>query len=108
MGLNIIFSKEADKELALILETCELNFGIKSAQKLRARILDALHTLTNMPQMGSQCEELKELGPLRSYYVPNQTRIIYYADDTNLYIVLFWNTRCNPQSLIQLITTKFS
>lgn len=107
MGLNVIFAKESNKELALILKACEENFGIKSAQKLRTRIFDALHTLSNMPQMGSQCEGLKELGPLRSYYVPNQTKIIYYADDTNLYIILFWNTRRNPQSLIQLITTKF-
>lgn len=106
MGLNINISQGARHELVLILDACEANFGTKSAHKLYKNIMDTIRMLSNMPQAGSVCEDLKELGNFRSFYVPNQTRIIYYANETSLNIVLFWNTRRNPQTLIRLISTR--
>ena len=89
--------KSANEVGAYILQT----FGERSFEKFCEELLHNVNLLAESPNLG-RIEPLlnKRLFTYRSLVVNKRSKIIYRFDNENIFIVDLWDTRREPEKLV--------
>lgn len=95
----------AQKEMWEKLSYCEMTFGISISNRFAKEIIKTNQRLTFNPRLGKVEPLLKHLVPMefRSLVIHPHYKLIYYIDNDEIIVVDLWDTRRNPQTLVNRI-----
>lgn len=100
--MKVIWSLQAKENLQKTSNYIRKEFGKKSKQKFLDEVLHAAVLLESNPYLG-QIEPLLDEAPVeyRSMVVNHINKLVYYNHDNTIEIVVLWDTRREPKSLIK-------
>lgn len=103
---EIQWLKEADDELADIVEYVLLNQGQSVALQVYDNIISRIDLLADFPELGTSETKYKFKGkPLRVLHSWH-TRVFYSVSETAITIVLLWNNRMNDRKIGKMISER--
>lgn len=95
--MNVVWSDTAKKNFRTILFYVYDQFGKRAMDKYNDAIFSAIDSLLLNPCLASKELLLDNMSvEFRSLVVQKLSKVIYYFDETTLYIVNVWDTRRNP------------
>ena len=102
--MRIEWSNRAQDDLSNILRYIVESFGLNTAVRVNAEILDTINILSDFPYIGEVFYEdsLKEI-----IYYSLSTRyykVIYSTNDTCLYILMLWNNRRDQREILKQLS----
>ena len=99
--MKVVWSTQAKDSLQQTSNYIRKEFGKKSKQKFLDEVLHIASLLENNPYLG-QVEPLLDEAPVeyRSIVVNHINKLVYYIHDNRLEIVVLWDTRREPKSLL--------
>ncbi len=100
--MKVIWSLQAKENLQKTSNYIRKEFGKKSKQKFLDEVLHVAVLLESNPYLG-QIEPLLDEAPVeyRSMVVNHINKLVYYNHDNTIEIVVLWDTRREPKSLIK-------
>ena len=100
--MKVIWSLQAKENLQKTSNYLRKEFGKKSKQKFLDEVLHVAVLLESNPYLG-QIEPLLDEAPVeyRSMVVNHINKLVYYNHDNTIEIVVLWDTRREPKSLIK-------
>ncbi len=98
MALEIIWSQEADNNLAAIISYLENNWTEKELKKFASILEEKINLIAEYPLSGKQSQRLHGT---RECILTKHNTLFYVVNKTNLYIVSIWDNRQNPDKLKQ-------
>ncbi|MDR0994994.1 MAG: type II toxin-antitoxin system RelE/ParE family toxin [Tannerella sp.] len=105
--MEVIWSELAIDSLSDILDYVEGFFGKEIADKVGNRILAFVEQLSSSPNVGRRMGGINENVDLRCAYY-KQDRIYYYVKEYQLYVIIVWDGRQNPDRLRELLAEYFA
>ena len=98
--MRVFWSEKAKRSFEETAYYIVENFGLRAKEKFAGMVSAKEHVLAAMPEIG-QVERLlpHRNKTYRSVTVNGLSKIVYYIDNDTIYIVAFWHTRREPQSL---------
>ena len=102
--MKVVWSVQAKEVLQQTSNYIRKEFGKRSKQKFLDEVLHVASLLENNPYLG-QVEPLLEEAPVeyRSIVVNHINKLVYYIHNNTIEIVVLWDTRREPKSLINEI-----
>ena len=99
--MKVIWSIQAKECLQKTSNYIRKEVGKRSKQKFLDEVLHAASLLENNPYLG-QVEPLLDeaLVEYRSIIVNHINKLVYYIHDNTIEIVVLWDTRREPKSLL--------
>ena len=99
--MKVIWSIQAKETLHQTSNFIRREYGKRSKQKFINEILHIASLLENNPYLG-QVESLLDEAEVeyRSIVVNHINKLVYYIHENTLEIVVLWDTRREPKSLI--------
>ncbi|MCD8041554.1 MAG: type II toxin-antitoxin system RelE/ParE family toxin [Tannerellaceae bacterium] len=77
-----------------------------TAKRVIKDILDYINTLSVFPELG-KVESIVNYKSYRSLILPKRNiKIIYYLEDSLIYIAFIWDCRQNPETLQKRMSVK--
>lgn len=100
--MKVIWSLQAKENLQKTSNYIRKEFGKKSKQKFLDEVLHVAVLLESNPYLGL-IEPLLDEAPVeyRSIVVNHINKLVYFIHDNTLEIVVLWDTRREPKSLIK-------
>lgn len=99
MAVTIVWTDEAAYDLQNIFDYYNMEAGLQVAEKMVINIIEATFQLTSQPNIGQKEPLLKERIFDYRYLVKGNYKIIYWTDDTILYIASVFDCRQNPEKM---------
>ncbi|MBC8487839.1 MAG: type II toxin-antitoxin system RelE/ParE family toxin [Bacteroidetes bacterium] len=99
--MNIIWTHSARDELKFIYEYYRDIVSPKVARKIKDNIIKRIEILNNFPYAGQEEETLKVLKENHRYLVESNYKIIYKVTKNIVYITDVFDTRRDPQDIIE-------
>ena len=106
MALKHKWLKEANQELVSTLDYIESNFGERVVQKVYSDISARIKQLQAFPNSGMRYKDLSYKGNEVRISHMKRSSIIYCHDVETLYILAFWNNRCDDSIIDSLLTSR--
>ena len=98
--------REAEDELAALLQDVRERHGVDTARKVNADLMERIDPLDVMPDLGTLDTTLHHDGkPVRVLH-SRHTRIVYHATDTEVTILLLWDNRRNEDDMQGLLSGR--
>ena len=99
--MKVVWSVQAKEVLQQTSNYIRKEFGKRSKQKFLDEVLHVANLLENNPYLG-QVEPLLDEAPVeyRSIVVNHINKLVYYIHDNSIEIVVLWDTRREPKSLL--------
>lgn len=99
--MKVVWSVQAKEVLQQTSNYIRKEFGKRSKQKFLDEVLHVANLLENNPYLG-QVEPLLDEAPVeyRSIVVNHINKLVYYIHDNTIEIVVLWDTRREPKSLL--------
>ena len=99
--MKVVWSVQAKEDLQQTSNYIRKEFGKRSKQKFLDEVLHVASLLENNPYLG-QVEPLLDEAPVeyRSIVVNHINKLVYYIHENTLEIVVLWDTRREPKSLL--------
>lgn len=105
--MKLIILNEAKEELRIQVLYCRDEFGRTAAIKFRDEVKKRLNIIETNPNIGVVEPEFTYNNfSCRTFFVPNQTRIVYTIIDNHILVLAFWNTRQSTSSIIRNILSR--
>lgn len=98
--MKVIWSDFAIENLKDIFEYYSINANKKVAHVIRKQILDATQQLKENPESGQRELCLESLEQVYRYLVVSNYKIIYRFDDNQIFINDVFDTRQDPNKMI--------
>lgn len=100
--MKVIWSLQAKENLQNTSNYIRKEFGKKSKQKFLDEVLHVAVLLESNPYLGL-IEPLLDEAPVeyRSIVVNHINKLVYYIHENTIEIVVLWDTRREPESLIK-------
>lgn len=99
------FAKESVLDLLLFIRKC---WGDTIAATAWRNIQKDIALLENLPEIGQVYLNNKQLDiVIRELVVNKKNKIYYYIRNDKVYIIMAWDTRTNPKTLIHLLQHFF-
>lgn len=109
MAAKVIWQPQANKQLEDALDQCEALFGKKVTHTFYQQIKHHDELLSNQPHLGHYEPLLNNRSEgFRSIVAHKHYKLVYHIihngdEESIISIIDMWDTRCNPQSLIERI-----
>lgn len=100
MKREIRLSKRAMNKLAILLDFLENEWSLKAKNNFIQKLDKSLKHIQKLPESFPESQKIKGL---RKCVVTRQTTIFYKYTDTKIYVVIIFDNRMNPKSLIKEI-----
>ena len=102
--MKVVWSVQAKDCLQQTSNYIRKEFGKRSKQKFLDEVLHVASLLENNPYLG-QVEPLLDEAPVkyRSIVINHINKLVYYIHENTLEIVVLWDTRREPKSLLNEI-----
>ena len=97
--MNVRWSERALAEFADTAAYVAKEFGRQTAQKMRAKINEAILNIMQFPQIGKVCFSDEEPSIEFRELVVKQSSVIYVIYREGIYIVSIWNNRQDRNKL---------
>ena len=95
-----IWSIQAYEAYLKICSSIRRNFGSRIEKEYIAAVNFTVKQLTKHPGLGQSEYELAADGSVHSKVINGLSKIIYYTDDSTLYVADVWDTRQDPNMLM--------
>ena len=106
MALKHKWLKEARAELERNLEYVRLMFGLSNVRKVLSDVQSHIDMLRKNPNAGIRYKDLSYYGhEVRAFHMKYNS-IVYCYDDTTLYVLMFWNNRCDDALVGHILQTR--
>jgi len=103
---EIQWLKEAEDELAAIVDYVLQNQGHNVALQVYDNIISRIDLLAEFPELGTYEKRYKFNGkPLRVLHSWH-TRVFYSVQETEIFIVLLWNNRMDDRKLGKILSKR--
>ncbi len=96
IGYNVVWSDEADKNVASILTYLENNWGNKTANDFYAELLKRVDLISRQPTAFKESETVKNC---RRSVLNNQITIFYKFDGQQVEVLFLFDNRQDPEKL---------
>jgi plasmid stabilization system protein ParE len=96
MALEIIWSEEADDNLATILNYLLKHWTEKELKTFAKKLDDKINLISKYPLSSKQSHRLQGT---RECIITKHNTLFYVVDNTSIYIVSVWDNRQNPDKL---------
>ena len=96
--MRVEWTKDANRQKEQVAEYVREQFGYKRKRKFVQDVDKAARMLKRSPGIG-QIDPLfaSHAATYRSVIVNGLNKMVYRVDDDVIYIVAFWDTRCEPE-----------
>lgn len=101
--MRVLWSDLAADAFREIRSRIFIQFGINAEDDYLAATEEAINRIMQFPQIGKPEYNLATDGSVRSVVIHKRSKIIYYVEDTTLYIADVWDVRQDPE----LLNTRF-
>ena len=103
---EILWLKEAEDELAAIVDYVLLNQGQNAALQVYDNIISQIDLLVVFPELGTSESRSNFKGkPLRVLH-SRHTRVFYSVQETRIDIILLWNNRMDDRKIRKFLTDR--
>lgn len=98
--MQIIWTKNADRQMYLISVYIKKQFGTKRKKEFLLEVRKTTSLLKRNPELGapdplfSKCDDV-----YRSIIINGLNKMVYYIDNDVIYISAFWDTRREPERM---------
>lgn len=106
MALKHKWLKEANLELLTTLDYIQSYFGEQTVQKVYSEISARIRQLQEFPKSGLRYKDLTFKGNDVRISHMKKSSIIYCHDEETLYILFFWNNRCDDSTIKDLLASR--
>lgn len=100
--MEIVWTESAKESAADIMAFVSKCWGNSMATAVWTRILKDVSLLERYPEIGQVYSIYKFKSQdviIRELVVSKKNKIYYYINNDHLFIILLWDTRCNPKTL---------
>ncbi len=103
---EIQWLKEAENELANIIDYVLQNHGQNVALEVYDNVISRIDLLAEFPELGTYEKKYSFKGqPLRVLHSWH-TRVFYSIQDTRIIIVLLWNNRMDDRAIGKILSER--
>ena len=106
MALRHKWIKEARQEFESTLDYVLHEFGVQSLQKVYSEVSRHIKLLQDFPNAGMRYRNLSYKGNDVRILHMKRSSIIYCYDEETLYILAFWNNRCDDSITVDILSTR--
>ena len=106
MALKHKWLKEAKLELFSTLDYIQSSFGEQTVQKVYSEVSARIRQLQDFPNSGLRYKDLSFKGYEVRISHMKKSSIIYCHDEETLYILAFWNNRCDDSIVTNLLASR--
>lgn len=106
MALRHRWIKEARQEFESTLDYVLHEFGVQSLQKVYSEVSRHIKLLQDFPNAGMRYRNLSYKGNDVRILHMKRSSIIYCYDEETLYILAFWNNRCDDSITVDILSTR--
>ena len=98
--MQIIWSKNADRQMYLISLYIQKQFGTKRKKEFLREVRQTTNLLKRNPELGPPDPLFKECNYVyRSIIINGLNKLVYYINNDVIYISAFWDTRREPECM---------
>lgn len=106
MALKHKWLKEANQELLSTLDYIQSYFGEQTVQIVYYKVSARIKQLQEFPDSGLRYKDLSYKGNKVRISHMKRSSIIYCHDEETLYILAFWNNRCDDSTITNLLASR--
>lgn len=100
--MQIIWSKNADRQMYLISLYIQKQFGTKRKTEFLREVRQTTGLLKQNPELGAPDPLFKDCSiAYRSIIINGLNKLVYYIDNDVIFISAFWDTRREPESIVE-------
>ena len=96
MALEIVWSKEAEKQLDDVIEYLESNWTDKEISNFFQKLESAIQEIRSAPHRNKKSERKSDT---HEYQLAPQITIFYNFEEKQIAVLLLWSNRQNPDKL---------
>ena len=98
--MKVVWSKQAGKSMRQISSYIKKRFGLRAKETFLSEVTDIVSSLENNPYIGKR-DPYMEGNPVeyRCMFVNRLSKMVYYVDKNNVYVVAFCDARRDPESI---------
>lgn len=105
MAMRLIYTPQFQKRFDEIMSCGHEFYGKQFLKKLFKEIKNLKNLLIDNPYIGSKEELLESLdGDFRRIVLQKHIKIIYFVKNDSIFLTDIWDTRRNPETLVDGIT----
>ena len=106
MVLKHKWLKEAKQEFLSTLDYIQSYFGEQTVQNVYSEVSARIRQLQTFPDSGPRYKDLSFKGNEVRISHMKRSSIIYCHDEETLYILVFWNNRCDDSTVTGLLASR--